>query len=215
MIYYCCRDITPIRVSISKLIFEEQQKDKNIAMKPLIFNAKSEKIKKTPKEKKNKKNKSTKDYAPPKKARVRRTNQTRNNNNSSERKKQTSNIKLIDLVKSKRKSIKNKPQKDDEDAHSEQGRKRKSLIDYQDEMVLKTREQLLNSNANEKATAILYNNNKLESKKNLNSDEKKKIQDSYDNFELNNMNYQDACDLDKRSCIRKRTLCIIYILFKK
>ena len=202
MIYYCCRDITPIRVSISKLIFEEQQKDKNIAMKPLIFNAKSEKIKKAPKEKKNKKNKSTKDYAPPKKARVRRTNQTRNNNNSSERKKQTSNIKLIDLVKSKRKSIKNKPQKDDEDAHSEQGRKRKSLIDYQDEMVLKTREQLLNSNANEKATAILYNNNKLESKKNLNSDEKKKIQDSYDNFELNNMNYQDACDLDKRSCLR-------------
>jgi len=68
MIYYCCRDITPIRVSISKLIFEEQQKDKNIAMKPLIFNAKSEKIKKTPKEKKNKKNKSTKDYAPPKKS---------------------------------------------------------------------------------------------------------------------------------------------------
>ena len=202
MIYYCCRDITPIRVSISKLIFEEQQKDKNIAMKPLIFNAKSEKIKKAPKEKKNKKNKSTKDYAPPKKARVRRTKQTRNNNNSSERKKQTSNIKLIDLVKSKRKSIKNKPQKDDEDAHSEQGRKRKSLIDYQDEMVLKTREQLLNSNANEKATAILYNNNKLESKKNLNSEEKKKIQDSYDNFELNNMNYQDACDLDKRSCLR-------------
>ena len=42
----------------------------------------------------------------------------------------------------------------------------------------------------------------MESKKNLNSDEKKKIQDSYDNFELNNMNYQDACDLDKRSCLR-------------
>ena len=115
-------------------------------MKPLIFNAKSEKIKKTPKEKKNKKNKSTKDYAPPKKARVRRTNQTRNNNNSSERKKQTSNVKLLDFVKSEKKNIKNKPEKNDEHALSERGRKKKSLIDLMDEKTLKTREQLLSIN---------------------------------------------------------------------
>ena len=117
----------------------------------------------------------------------------------------------MEIVKSKRRSIKNKPQ-DDQSINSDKVRKRKSIQDYRDENFLKTREQLLNINSNEKKTVIL-DNNIIESQSNLNpkgkkgdkgkkeDKEKKNIQDSYDDFELNNMNYQDACDLDKRSCI--------------
>ena len=127
MIYYICRDIIPIKVSISKLIFDEQQKDKNnnnITNKPFIFNTKSEKTKKIPKEKKNIKNKKKKkDSAPPKKVKFRRTNPTKHNN-SFERKKQISNVKLLDFVKSEKKNIKNKQEKNDEHALSERGRKK-------------------------------------------------------------------------------------------
>ena len=229
MIYYICRDIIPIKVSISKLIFDEQQKDKNnnnITNKPFIFNTKSEKTKKIPKEKKNIKNKKKKkDSAPPKKVKFRRTNPTKHNN-SFERKKQTSNVKLLDFVKSEKKNIKNKPEKNDEHALSERGRKKKSLIDLMDEKTLKTREQLLSINSKEKATNIHYHDN-MDSKKNLNSEEnkadkkKKKFKDSYDNFELNNMNYQDACNIDKRSCLKTywsvimREHCVIFTFFSR
>ena len=213
MIYYCCRDIIPIKVSISNLIFEEQQKVQNnvIAMKSFIFNPKSEKLKKSTKGKKTKQSKSAKDYAPPKKARVRRTDNNKYKDNSFEGKKQSGEIRLMEIVKSKRRSIKNKPQ-DDQSLNSDKVRKRKSIQDYRDENFLKTREQLLNINSNEKKTVIL-DNNIVESQSNLNpkgkkgvkgkkeDKDKKNIQDSYDDFELNNMNYQDACDLDKRSCI--------------
>ena len=148
MIYYCCKEITPIKVSISKLLFEEQQKDNNnIVLKPFNFQTKSEKSKKATKSKKKNQSKSTK--APPKKSRVKKAN---NNNNSFERKKQNNNIKLIDIVKKKRHSIKNKAQRDDESVKSDKVRKRKSIIDYQNEMILKTRENLISMNETDKKT---------------------------------------------------------------
>jgi len=212
MIYYCCKYITPIKVSISKLLFEEQQKENkelnDIIIKPYIFNTKIDKSKKsskTTKSKKKKQAKSTKDFAPPKKGHVRRTNNARdNNNNSFERKKQAGDLKLVDIIRNKRHSIKNKPQKDEESVKSDKVRKRKSIIDYQAELVLKTREQLLNLNSNDKKTVTF---DLLESQKNLNIEgekdgKKKKSPDQYDDYELNNMDYYDASDLDNRSCLR-------------
>ena len=231
MIYYCCKDITPIKVSISKLLFEEQQKENkeinDIMIKPYIFNTKIDKSKKTSKSTKSKKKKqakSTKDFAPPKKGRVRRTNNARNdNNNSFERKKQAGDLKLIDIVKNKRHSIKNRPQKDEESVRSDKVRKRKSILDYQAELVLKTREQLLNMNSNDKKTVTF---DLLESQKNLNQegekDEKqRKSSDQYDDYELNNMEYYDASDFDNRTCLRtywsviKREHYVIFTFFAR
>ena len=231
MIYYCCKDITPIKVSISKLLFEEQQKENkeinDIMTKPYIFNTKIDKSKKTSKSTKSKKKKqakSTKDFAPPKKGRVRRTNNARNdNNNSFERKKQAGDLKLIDIVKNKRHSIKNRPQKDEESVRSDKVRKRKSILDYQAELVLKTREQLLNMNSNDKKTVTF---DLLESQKNLNQegekDEKqRKSSDQYDDYELNNMEYYDASDFDNRTCLRtywsviKREHYVIFTFFSR
>ena len=102
MIYYCCKDITPIKVSISKLLFDEHKKDIKIndTFKPYTVLAKSEKTKKSTRSKKKKQAKSTKDFNPPKKSRPKKTFNTSKKNNlngSFERKKRTGDIKLIDL----------------------------------------------------------------------------------------------------------------------
>ena len=85
MIYYCCKGITPIKVSVSKLYFDEQKKEHiNLnTMQSFNIKAKSEKSHKSSKSKKKKQNKSTKDFNPPKKSRAKRVN----NNNSFEKKK--------------------------------------------------------------------------------------------------------------------------------
>ena len=46
-------------------------------------------------------------------------------------------------MKKKRHSIKNKPQKDDESIKSDKVRRRKSIVDIQQEMIMKTRENLI------------------------------------------------------------------------
>ena len=125
--------ITVVRVLIDN--------DNIDTIKPFNVKAKSEKSHRSTKSKKKKQNKSTKDFNPPKKARVKRNN----NNNSFERKKQKGDLKLVDIFNKRRRSIKNKQQKkDDESVKSDKVRKRKSIIDYQNEIVLKTRENLLN-----------------------------------------------------------------------
>ena len=104
MIYYCFKDITPFKVSISKLLFDEQQKFETILKerKPFIFDIKNvknsksvksgkSKTKKSSKSKK-KQNKNTKDHNPP-----RRTRPKRDKNNSFEKTKIKEEIKLIDI----------------------------------------------------------------------------------------------------------------------
>ena len=84
MIYYSCKTISPIKISISKLLFDEQKKEGENelnGMKKITFGTKSEKSKKgtksvkskktgkSSKSKKKKQNKSTKNN-PPRKGRV-------------------------------------------------------------------------------------------------------------------------------------------------
>ena len=226
MIYYCCKDITPLKISISKLLFEEQKKDNQNPdfAKLYIFTSKTEKSKKSTKSKKKKQIKSIKDYNPPKKSRVKKshnTNKKNNFNNSFERKKQTGDIKLIDLAKKKRHSIKNRPQKDDESLKSDKVRKRKSIIDYEEEIAVKTKENLIEEkkNFNKKygnKIDIYDPNKKIGSEEYLNKHKGKNNQIIYDNFELNNMDYPDASDNDKRSCIRTYISVLMrehYVLF--
>ena len=230
MICYCCKDITPIKVSISKLLFDEQKKENNNDIKPYILFSKSEKSRKGDKSTKSKKKrqaKSTKDYNPPKKAKIRRVNNEKNDY-SFEKKK--GDLKLKDIVKMKRHSIKNRQQKDGESIHSEKGRKRKSIVDYQaeQEMVLKTRDNLLQLKENKyKNTDSNYDeimqsekslNPKSEkmNKKNKGKKKEKEKEKDFDNFELNNMSYDDASEYDRRTCLRTYLSVLFrehYVLF--
>ena len=69
-------------------------------------------------------------------------------------------------------------------------------MDYEAEAETKTKENLYN-----KKLDTIIDKNLLQSKNKLNK-EKEKNQNIYDDFELNNMNYEEACDLDKRSFLR-------------
>ena len=228
MICYCCKEINPIKISISKLLFEEQQKDNNNNIKPYILLSKSEKSKKGNKSTKSKKKrqaKSTKDYNPPKKAKIRRVN---NNKNDYSLEKKQGDIKLKDIVKMKRHSIKNRPQKDDENVQSEKGRKRKSLVDYQAEaeMVLKTKDNLIqlkeNKNTESNYDEIMQSAKSLNpksektNKKNKGNKKGKEKENDFDNFELNNMSYDEASEFDRRTCLRTYLSVILrehYVLF--
>ena len=226
MIYYCCKDITPLKISVSKLLFDEQQKfETNFkSVKPFIFDVKNAKSVKSEKSKskkssKNKKNqnKSTKDFNPPKRSRPKK-----NKNDSFEKTKVRDEIKLIDILKKRKHSIKNKKQEaGQESVKSDKVRKRKSIIDYQNEIVLKTREQLINQETlGEKAN--IDGENTQSSKKLKNSERKdfekpfneKNMQ--YDHYELNHMSYFDASEIDKRSCLKTYWSVILrehYVIF--
>ena len=212
MIYYCCKDITPIKVSISKLLFEEQMKDesnnKNRNSLPIIFLTKSEKNKRDIKNKKKSQNKSTKDFYPPKKTQAKKIFNTYKKENSFERKK-SGNSKLIDIVKTKKKNIKNNYNDDEESVKSDKFRKRKSIMDYEAEVETKTKENLfIRQNAlNKKLDTLMEidlskSKQKLKSNKEKEKEKENKKQNIYDDYELNNMKYDDAYDLDNRSCLK-------------
>jgi len=209
MIYYCCKGISPIKVSVSKIRFEEEKKEDNIPnpINQYLFQAKSTKERKinsksvkSSKSNKKKRNKKIKESYPPKKGRVLKTKK-----NSFDEGKGENQIRLIDIVKKKRHSIKNRSQKEnDESVKSDNGRRRKSIIDYmaQQENILKTRENLLNGDTKRSKNAnidTIYSNRKL--RPNEKNDENKNPEE-YDDYELNNMDYNDASEFDKRTCLR-------------
>ena len=226
MIYYCCKDITPIKVNVSKLLFEEEQKEGNLVtnISPILFKvkqAKTEKSIKSSKSKRKKQNKTTKGAYPPKKSRTRKALK-----NSFDEKKNKNELKLIDLVKKKRHSIKNRKPKDEESVKSDKVRKRKSIIDYQaeQEKYLKTRENLLNEKIPESKNVnmeTVYTNRKLKPSEKDDNKNENKNSEIYDDYELNNMEYNEACELDKRTCIRtywsviKREHYVVYTFISR
>ena len=205
MIYYCCKGITPIKVIISKLLFEEQMKAEDNPLKPIIFLAKPEKSKKSSKSKKNFQSKSTKNNFPPKKTKVKKTyNATSKKDNSFDKKKKGGDIKLIDIVKNKKHNTKNKKEKDTESIKSDKVRRRKSILDYQAVANMKTKDNLVQKQSvyGDKAydkfeKDTIQSETKLKSK-----DKEKNKQENYDDYELNNMDYEQASEIDKRTCLR-------------
>ena len=204
MVYYMCKDITPLKVAISKLLFEEQKRDNNNnypnIISPYFLNekksaktSKSEKSKKSSKSSKNKKknqSKSVKEFPPKKAPSVMR----RARKNDFESIKDKNQIRLIDITKKRKHSIKNKAQKErDGSVNSDRVRKRKSIIDYQTEMSLKTRENMITDSDN-KEKKVKFNDKDLDRNKYKNI--------IFDNYELNNMDYYDASQYDKRTCLR-------------
>ena len=125
-------------------------------------------------------------------------------------------FKLIDLAKKKRRNnLKKREQKEEsEDKKSEVGRKRKSIVDYvaEQELKLKTRENLLNEgnmeSKNENMDTI-YSKKRLKPKEKNdksnyknNENNEKRNPEEYDDYELNNIDYDEASEFDRRTCIR-------------
>ena len=220
MIYYAFKEITPLKVEISKFLFDEQQKENNKNndyIKPYVFQTKSAKeekmTKKSAKSSKSKKgkkkqNKNTKSYPPKRKVR------DDFDMKKIQRKKGKGNLQLIDIVK-KRHSIKNRNQDADKNSvHSDKVRNRKSILDYQAELVLKTRDNLLKQ---DQIDQMKHNSSYKTEMTDLKlNDQKVKEMNIYDNYELNNMGYDDACDLDKRTCLKTYLSILLrehYVLF--
>ena len=206
MIYYCCKGITPLKVGISKIIFEENQRNDNITDKQNLFLGNyisyNTKTSKSQRSLKNSESKKIKGNFPPKKVKAKKI---KNDSFDNKNNKQTDDVKLIDIVK-KRKKMTNKRAKfkDKESVNSDKFRKRKSIVDYMDENAEKNK----NKNGKDKSGIEVYKKSILSDKsEKLNNPEKtldklneeKKV---LDNYELNNLNYDDAYELDKRTCCK-------------
>ena len=190
LFYYIFKDITPLKVSISKYIFEERKKvnyNKN-SISPYIFSAKStEYTKKTSKPKnyknvKNKKTKKGKESFPPKKSLAPKKEQ-----NHLQRK-QSDRTKLIDVVNKRTKTDKRGKNFDTDKP------KKKLLTDDHNEIIPETKENLFSTKMK-----ISFDDAK-KSKLKREKDKQKNL--IFDDFELNNMTYYDACEKDKRTCLK-------------
>ena len=147
MVYYILKNISPLKVEISKLLFEEKQKMKNNdpnLINPSPFpkksDTKSEKSRKSKKSRKKNDSKSVKGFPPKKKGNIkvksRRFNSNLKNNKNE--------ITLIDVDKKEGGDVNIKP-KNEEGGNINQDRlrRRKSIADLKAEMGLETYENLL------------------------------------------------------------------------
>ena len=179
MIYYAFREIAPLKVSISKILFEENEK---------MFELEKNEINKIQKGKINIKEKAifgrkrkSKKYNPPRKSKLRKVK----SEDSGDSKKNTEE-ELVPISKTNRKMTKNKFKK--------VIKRRLSKI----VMDLNQNYQIKDIQANE----FKSENNKedmiINVRKKANEELEKLKNQKLDNFELNNLDYDQACELDKR-----------------
>ena len=176
MVLFCLREISPIKVGVSKIIFEEleQQKEKETTLLN-YYDKKVKKLRQTHSEK-------IKGNYPPKKERIKnKKNQKRVGfQNVSENKEKKRKVKYgINTVNTENNTLilDNKTTKSDyRSTKPSKRRKDKQLVDIEE---LKSKKE-------------------SKSKKELKENKQKNL----DNFELNNLGFEDACNLDKRSCLK-------------
>ena len=173
MIYYCFKEITPIKIKISKIIFEEQNKDMLKEINLSKFAGKKHK----PKGKVKFKEDSKINYPPKKSGKVRKVKKdmTIYNNNLI-----TENIDLI--VESK--STKSTKHKQKRRAH---------------QLPKPSEKELIHKDAKSEATRVIRKKKHENEKDMEKSLSKNKI---LDDFELNNLEYVEACEYDKRTCLK-------------
>ena len=250
MIYYIMKDISTLKISISKYLFDEIEikddyspmgtinplltfhgkvkRNKNNNINNQIQNSESKSFKNSflNKSKKPKKIKKKEISVPPKRQRVQKTRI-----NSAEKRKENENVKLIDLMKQRKKigkmnkfhniknhkkiqiQTKNKKDFEVESLKSDKVRKRKTIIDYENEReqrIRRVRELI------EFANRIKDNPSIFEENKNNSNSEKKSIEsineiqkkeekgkdkkeDKISDYELNRLKFEEAIVLDNRS----------------
>ena len=172
MIYYCFKEITPIKIKISKIIFEEQNKEMLNNINITKFTGKKHKPKGKVKFKE--KEDSKINYPPKKTGIVRKTKNdiSIHNNNLI-----TENIDLIVESKS------TKPKQKRRTHHLQKS----------------SEKELINKDAKSEATKVVRKKKHEKEKdkdKSLNKDK------NLDDFELNNLEYVEACEYDKRTFLR-------------
>ena len=171
MIFFCAKEISPIKVEISKIIFEDLEEVKEIETYLLNYYEDDNKTKarKT-------KPKRTKGNFPPKKERIK--NQ-----------------------KNKRVGFQKIPE----------NKERKRKVKYNNKSVYTEHNDLISEKKldDNKTTKSDYRSEKPSKRRRnkqfeMDMKEEKEIRDkkNMDNFELNNLGFEDACKFDKRTCLR-------------
>ena len=175
MLYYCIKEISPIKLNISRILFEEQNKEKINEPKPNYVRRNSKRKTKT-----KIKEKAPKENYPPKKGKVRKSKQLINNL-------VTENIEFIPEKKKPTHRTKPKIKPGELNKPSAQ-----NLINNE---IKSDETKIIKS----KRTDIVINKGKkTESGNTLNNNNNKQL----DDFELNNLEYVEACELDHRSFCR-------------
>ena len=175
MIYYCIKEISPVKLAVSKILFQEQNKE-NMRQDNLLKEYGKKRNKKLKIKEKSDNNK-TVNY-PPKKGIIRKARKTASFL-------QTEGIEIIDTQKSERPKFKNKEKND------------KKIIPSQ---ILMNKETLSDKEKIAKSKRFVsFSDNKNK------DDIKSKKNKILDNYELNNLEFVEACELDKR------TFCKTYI----
>ena len=136
MIYYCCKDITPLKIALSKIIFDTQKNDNSSIKQNLFLNQYdpyNTRTSKTIRNLKTNTSRTKKGNFPPKRDKAKKIRNDSFEGNLG----QTDNMKLIEIVKKKRNSKRlkkvNLNDKDKESVNSEKHRKRKTIVDYVNE----------------------------------------------------------------------------------
>ena len=184
MLYYCIKDISPIKLNISKILFEEQNKEnirysnfsKNNGKKPkgkVTFKEKSDISKNV-------------DY-PPKKGKVRKTKNNHLNNLVTEN---------IEFIETPLDAKSNKTTKTKKTTKTTKTRPKKNVKGE----VAPSTQNLIRNETKSEATRIIRRKNidvvkDVKAKEDIDSKKDKVL----DNFELNNLEFIEACELDKRS----------------
>ena len=165
IIYYCYKEISPIKISISKLLFEEQNRENLGNSTPHTRNTGRKKSKAKIKEKAD-----PKDNNPPKKGKIRKSKDANHL--------VTEDIDFIEA-----------PQQN-------KVKRRKSTR----RQTKPSTQKLMNNEIKSEATAIKSKKIEVAKVNEKKDDDKDKNKRKYlDNYELNNLEYAEACELDKRS----------------
>ena len=193
MIYYSCKDISPLKLTISKILFREN----NEQDMPKIDIKKPKKSKTINKIKIEDVQKTT-GYNPPKRGVVRKTTVL---NTEDDNIMNTEHYEFFENKKTGRRKSRTK---------SKTRTKRTELESNKDLLRPEKVTEITGIKKNKKAHVVNYETDKtLKEKYNekYNKKEKEKSEHHkkniiYDDYELNNMDYQDASINDKRSCLR-------------
>ena len=183
MVYYCIKDISPIKVQVSKLIFEDEENLKE-AKNYIRFNTKK-------KSKINIKEKAAKENNPPKKGKVRKSKQIVNNL-------VTENYEFIQLPKKSNQKIKQKNKNKELTKPSVKNLITDEIneIKSQETKVLKSKKIEVVKNIRKNEDNEMNSSNEFKNKDKLKDSLK---YNNLDDFELNNLEYIEACELDHRS----------------
>ena len=195
MIYYAIKQISPLKLTISKILFEEK-KEENITQNEIRRAKRSKSIKKQ--KPKIEEKEIYNDNNPPKRGVVRKTTviTTDPDNNQVHN---TENYEFID----NRKPTRRKSRKKTRETRLDSFIVNDKVSEISSSLNKKNKEKLKTMKFDEKGGKNIYDQ-KPESGDKFKKENKEKINYNvhYDDYELNNMEYLEACNYDKRTCLR-------------